>query len=131
MHPDYSIPPKPRAGAGFTTAAPIILVRCHYCSTHVHPKEICNLGESALMCWECRELHTTQIEGFNPPHECAECRRTFEALAAESPTGEVKMYGVWKDNVYQMLCTWCEWHYVQQRKDLYGATRFGWDRKLS
>jgi hypothetical protein len=118
-------------GLGFKFAAPLILVRCHYCSTHVHPKEIVNIGESALMCWNCRELHTTQIEAFAPPPDCQGCKRTFEEIAAATEGEQVKMYPVWKDGVYQVLCESCEAEYVQKRKDLYGATRFGWERKLN
>lgn len=112
-------------------APAIILVRCHYCSKHVHPKEIINLGESALMCWQCREEHTTQVEAFDPPANCQGCMRTFAELAAAALGPHVKMYPVWKDGIYQVLCAWCEADYVQQRKDLYGATRFGRERKLN
>lgn len=112
-------------------APAIILVRCHYCSTHVHPKEIVNIGESALMCRNCREAHVTQIEAFDPPHHCMRCMRTFEQLAALTVGAHVRMYPHWKDGVYQILCQWCDEKYVQQRKDLYGPTRFGWERKLN
>jgi hypothetical protein len=116
---------------GQTFAAPLILLRCHYCSTHCHPKEFVNIGESALMCWNCRELHTQQVEAFDPPASCQGCNRSFQELAAAAVGEHVKMYPVWKDNCYQVLCERCEWDYVQKRKDLYGLTRFGWQRKLN
>lgn len=114
-----------------TAAVPLILLRCHYCSEFHHPKEFVNIGESALMCWKCREKHTQQIESFNPPHACQGCNRTFEEIAAATIGDKVKMYPVWKDGVYQVLCEPCEAAYVLQRKDLYGDTRFGWERKLN
>ena len=114
-----------------TFAAPLILLRCHYCSTFCHPKEFVNLGESMLMCWNCRELQTKQVEAFDPPALCQACNRSFEQIAADTIGDQVRMYPVWKDGVYQVLCAQCEARYVQSRKDLYGATRFGWQRKLN
>lgn len=83
-----------------------------------------------LQCWACREKQTVQIEAFTPPSSCQGCNRTFEEIAQATLGDHVKMYPVWKDGVYQVLCEACEAQYVQQRRDLYGDTRFGWERKL-
>ena len=40
------------------------------------------------------------------------------------------MFLHWKDGLYQLLCPRCDAENVQKRKDLYGPTRFGWERKL-
>lgn len=109
----------------------IILVTCHYCGDQVHPKEIVNIGDDALMCWKCWEKHKVAVEAFNPPHECAECHRTFAEIAADTIGQNVRMYPHWKDGGYQILCARCDEAYVQKRKDLYGKTSFGYhDRKL-
>lgn len=113
-----------------TSSIPILTVRCHYCSAQVHPKEVIRIGDSALMCWACYEKHKIAVEAFHPPHECAECQRTFEQIAAATPGSHVKMYPHWKDGMYQILCAACDEIYVQKRKDLYGPTQFGWERKL-
>lgn len=82
------------------------------------------------MCWACWEKHTTQIEVFDPPHKCQVCNRTFEEIAAATIGEKVSMFPHWKDGVYQILCRPCDEIYVRSRRDLYGPTRFGWDRKL-
>lgn len=113
------------------SAAPFILtIRCHYCSEHVHPKEVIRIGDDVIMCWSCYEKHKIQVEAFHPPHECSECRRTFEQISAATLGDKVKMYPHWKDGMYQILCEVCDAVYVQKRKDLYGPTQFGWERKL-
>ena len=112
------------------SAVPIILVTCHYCSNARHPREIVNIGDAALMCWHCWETHTQKIDAFNPPNECQECRRTFDEIAAATPGSKVSMFPHWKDGEYQILCRDCDEAYVQKRRDLYGDTPFGWDRKL-
>lgn len=113
-----------------TASVPIIALRCHYCGAFRHPKEFVQLGESMLQCWSCWEQQKVQIEAFNPPAECQGCRRSFAEIAAATLGDQVKMYPVWKDGIYQVLCESCEAAYVQKRRDLYGDTRFGWERKL-
>lgn len=109
----------------------VILLRCHYCPRQVHPREVVNIGDDALMCWTCWEKHKIAVESFNPPHECAECHRTFAQIAADTIGQSVRMYPHWKDGLYQILCAACDEIYVQKRKDLYGKTEFGYhERKL-
>lgn len=109
----------------------VILLQCHYCPRQVHPREVVNIGDDALMCWTCWEKHKIAVESFHPPHECAECQRTFAQIAADTIGNQVRMYPHWKDGLYQILCVACDEIYVQKRKDLYRKTEFGWERKLS
>lgn len=117
------------------SAIPILGVRCHYCSHFFPASLLINFGESMVRCFQCQEKHLAALEVLagKPPQGCGECGLTFEVLAdQQSPPAEtqVSMFMHWKDGMYQLLCASCDRKYVEGRKDLYGPTRFGWDRKL-
>jgi hypothetical protein len=116
----------PIIGVGFR-------VKCHYCSRFLPPSEVMNFGESMARCLRCQAAHLAALEVLagSPPQGCGECGVTFAELAARTMGAEVGMFLHWKDGMYQLLCRACDRKYVQRRKDLYGPTRFGWDRKLS
>src|SRR5271170_4400569 len=114
-------------------ALPIIGTRCHYCSRTFAAWMIVNFGESMARCFQCQEKHLAALEVLagKPPVGCGECGVTFEDLAARTMGDNVGMFMHWKDGMYQLLCAVCDRKYVEGRKDLYGPTRFGWQRKLS
>jgi hypothetical protein len=66
----------------------------------------------------------------NPPRQCGECRVTFDELTRRSGGQEFWMALHMKDGMYQLLCQSCDVKYVIQRRDLYGGTPFGQERKL-
>jgi transcription elongation factor Elf1 len=90
-------------------------------------------GESMVRCFQCQQKHLAALDVLagNPPEACGECGLTFAALAARTGQEHVSMFLHWKDGMYQLLCPACDRKYVEGRKDLYGPTRFGWERKLS
>ena len=114
-------------------AIPIIGVKCHYCSRTVPLWQAMSFGESMVRCAQCQEKHLAALDALagNPPPGCGECGVTFEVLAERTRGAEVGMFLHWKDGMYQLLCAACDRKYVEARKDLYGPTRFGRDRKLS
>lgn len=114
-------------------AIPIIGVRCHYCSKFYPRSHVVNFGKSMVRCWKCHGAHLAALEVIagNPPKGCGVCGVTFEALAERTAGEEVGMFMHYKDGLYQLLCSACDRVYVPKRKDLYGPTQFGWDRKLS
>lgn len=86
-----------------------------------------------VRCFQCQDKHNEALEVLagNPPKGCGECGVTFEDLARRTLGEQVGMFMHWKDGMYQLLCAHCDRKYVERRKDLYGPTRFGWERKLS
>jgi len=111
-------------------AVPSVLrVKCHYCSKFWPASEVHHFGESIIMCFYCHQKHEKAVEAFHPPHACAgPCGRTFEQIAAVTPGDSVGMTAHFKDGVYQLLCAKCDAEYVLKRQDLYGDTRFGYER---
>lgn len=112
------------------TAAPIIGKKCHYCSRFICGGEYRIIGESVVMCWACQQRHDVKVEGLNPPAECQGCHTSTELLQARARGARWSMFLHWRDGEYQMLCAACSDAYIGKRKDLYGGTRFGWQRKL-
>jgi NAD-dependent SIR2 family protein deacetylase len=111
----------------------MIGVQCQHCS-HWYPEaEIIRFGESMTRCLKCQEAINKALEmnaTQTPPSECAHCHRGFSAIADATPGDVVEMALVMVDGVFVALCDPCERAYVEKRKDLYGDTRFGWNRKL-
>jgi transcription elongation factor Elf1 len=114
-------------------AVPIIGQKCHYCSKFFPFSQVIHFGESMVRCFQCQEKHLAALEVLagNAPKACGECGLTFAVLAARQQGEQVSMFMHWKDGMYQLLCAACDRKYVEGRKDLYGPTRFGWERKLS
>ncbi len=107
----------------------VLSIRCHYCSRFWPTSEVIDLGESIVMCFYCHQKHSEAVEAFIPPRECqGPCKRTFAEIAALTPGDKVGMTVHWKDGVYQILCAQCDADYVLKRQDLYGDTRFGYER---
>jgi hypothetical protein len=101
------------------------------CSKFVHPQEVVRTGESVIRCWDCYNKSNQVLESFSdPPAECALCHISFEVLAARRPGQSVSMFPHWMDGTYGFLCPECDKAYVLKRRDLYGLTRFGWERKI-
>lgn len=109
------------------------VVKCHYCSRFCARCEVVTFGESMVRCFQCQDKHVAALEVLagKPPEGCGECGVTFAALAERTAGAQVSMFMHWKDGMYQLLCPACDRKYVEGRKDLYGPTRFGWERKLS
>jgi hypothetical protein len=124
-------PFDPSGGDGNLGRAFIIQLRCMTCSQFVAPADVVRIGESVIQCWNCYDKQRTIIESFqDPPKECVRCHASFEDLAAQVPGKPVSMFPHWIDGTFGFLCVACDQVYVQQRRDMYGDTRFGWDRKL-
>lgn len=116
-----------------TTAAPVIGVKCHYCSRFRTAKEVMSIGTGgARMCWRCWERHNDALKALagDVPRGCGECGVTFAALEAAAPGGNVRMFVHFKDGLYQLLCPGCSDRYERKRVDLYGDTAYGWKKKL-
>lgn len=113
-------------------AVPIVGVQCAVCSRFVPQRDIIRIGESVNRCQQCEELHLVALDKLaaNPPRECGTCKTTWEQLKERAAGDHVSMFVHWKDGCYQVLCSACDLLYVPQRRDLYGKTRHGWDRKI-
>lgn len=116
-------------GSALTFPA-LILCRCHYCSHFRPPSEIITIGDSIKMCFQCREKHVEEIIKFHPVRECSLCHVSFADLGERELGPDLRMFVHFIDRSYQILCTLCDAKYVSQRRDLYGDTPFGWERKL-
>ena len=116
-----------------SAAIPIIGTRCHSCSKFYPESGLMTIGESIKRCFACQEKHEQALDVLagNPPRSCGECGATWEEIKRRDSNPEAKMYVHMKDGVYQLLCDLCDEEYVRKRKDLYGPTRFGWERKLN
>lgn len=109
----------------------IIGLACSVCSKFFSGNEIIRIGESVLMCQDCYRKQTQVIESWaDPPKECGLCRISFDDLILANPGRPVSMFPHWMDGTFAMLCKSCDEKYVLKRRDLYGATRHGWERKI-
>lgn len=105
----------------------VVSVRCHYCSRHVHPSEVREMGESIRMCFQCQQRHDAAVAKFEIPKHCqGGCNLSLEVLLAAGS----RFFAHWKDGCYQLMCGACDALYVPKRMDLFGDTRHGIDRKL-
>lgn len=111
------------------SALPILAIQCNSCSNWVSPFEVVRIGESVIKCWTCYEKHRQIIESWEtPPRECALCHITFDDLAKQRPGEPVSMFLHEIDGTFGFVCRTCDKDYVLKRRDLYGNTRFGWQR---
>lgn len=111
-----------------TSAVPIIRLQCMDCSKFVHPREVQHIGESVVRCWACVQKLTKILETWSaPPMECALCHTPY-ARCQKTLGGGMLMHLI--DGAIGFLCAPCDRDYVLKRIDLYGKTRFGWDRKV-
>ena len=114
-------------------STPIIIgTRCHYCSRFYPEADLIRFGESMVRCRKCDQGHVEAMEALATnrcPDHCGECRESCESIHAR--TGKATLYLHWKDGIYQFLCAKCSEKYAEKRKDLYGPTRFGHERKLN
>ena len=112
----------------------VVGVRCHYCSRFRSPREMLTLGTGgAKMCWRCFEWHRCALRmlaGY-PPSGCQQCGVTFQALRERNGGGDIRMYLMPKDGIYQVLCKRCSDRYLPKRVDLIGDTAFGRSLKLA
>lgn len=106
----------------------VTAVRCHYCSRQVPAWRTHRLGDHAqLICDDCLDWHNKAIDllaGRAMPG-CQACGATCEFLRNSELSGEIRMYVVPKDGIYQVLCQSCCGPYVAKRSDLYRETPFG------
>lgn len=110
----------------------VIQVQCQYCNRFWPKSEVLEIGESIVMCFYCHQKHHAALEIFQMPEACqGPCGRSFNAIAAATPGPRVGLTVHWKDGIYQVLCAQCDADYVQKRQDLYGKTRFGYERGLN
>lgn len=112
----------------YISSSVIISEQCFYCSKWVPPSDLRTIGVAVKMCVECQHKHIKNMLEFEPPPFCQMCMKTVQALAA---LGDDRMAVHYKDDIYQAVCMSCDAIYVQQRKDLYARTPFGYnERKL-
>ena len=111
----------------------VVGVRCHYCSHFRSPREMMTLGKGAKMCWSCLEWHQHALRmlSYHPPPGCQVCAVTFETLRQRAVDGDIPMYLVPKDGIYQVLCKRCYGNYLLKRVDLVKDTAFGSSLKLA
>lgn len=111
-----------------TVATPIIKLQCFDCSKFFHPRELLKIGDAILRCYDCVQKFNRILDTWaNPPMECAVCHIPYERCEL-SPEGGMFLHLI--DGVMGFLCRPCDKNYVLKRKDLYGKTPFGWDRKV-
>jgi hypothetical protein len=110
------------------TARVVIGERCHYCSKWRAPREIQELGTGgAKICMHCLEWHfkAIRILAGNPPDGCQKCGLKFQDLKECDALGNLRMYLVVKDGIYQVLCEPCNAIYERKRADLFRETEYG------
>lgn len=115
-----------------TTAIQTDRVRCRICQ-HGRNRQECAGGErSGYTCVRCLEwhFHALDVLGGAVPQGCQECGLDWEAEKKRAINGEVRMYAVPKDGIYQLLCAGCSKKYVHKRPDMYGDSEFGKRLKL-
>jgi hypothetical protein len=102
--------------------------RCHYCSKFRPHSEINHMGAGGVkICFRCMEWHDKAIRllAGEPPPGCQECGITFADLKEFDSLGNLRMWLVVKDGIYQILCTTCSDAYEKKRADLYRETVYG------
>lgn len=104
--------------------------QCFQCYGFFPPAELITIGESVKICPDCDVKGRKAIEALEAPNECALCHTSSEELATREAGESFSMFIHWVDGVYAYLCRACDATYVLKRKDLYGKTRYGWERKV-
>ncbi len=111
----------------------VLAIRCHFCSKQRPWHRLHALQSGQTICDHCIEWHNHAaafMQGECAPHGCQECGVTWAVLRDSTVGVEVRMYGVPKDGIYQLLCQPCKNLYVAKRADLYRGTQFGDALKL-
>ena len=106
----------------------IIGIRCHYCSKFRAPGDIRSMGTGGVkICLHCLEWHgkAMRMLAGEPPPGCQNCGLKFRDLKEFDHLGNLRMYLVVKDGIYQIHCETCSDEYVRKRADLYGDTVYG------
>ena len=113
-------------------AIPIFSVRCHYCSGWANKHELVTIGAAAKMCWKCWERHLEALSMLKGDRlwSCGGCKLSVQELNEQSTRPYISMWVVFKDGIYQVLCTPCRLGYEQKRKDLFKGTPYGDKIKL-
>ena len=110
-----------------------ISTRCNYCSRQLPAWRIHALaGGAQRICDDCLEWHNKAIEFLagNTMPGCQACGVTWEFLHDSTLNGNVRMFVVPRDGIYQILCATCIRPYIEKRVDLYRATKFGYSIQL-
>lgn len=103
-------------------------VRCHYCSQYRPPRDVQSMGAGgAKICLRCLEWHQKALMALcgNPPPGCQTCGVKFRDLKEFDGAGNLRMYVVQKDGIYQVICQTCNEKYLPLRRDLFRDTLFG------
>ena len=126
-------------------AGVVILELCHYCRRGRNPGEIMHLPGGAKLCRQCYERHAAGVLALSglrangdgtfstaapPPPECSECHLTVEELTLRQKGGDLQMAVHYEGGLYRIMCVQCDASYVPKRRDLYGATEFGFQKRL-
>ena len=109
------------------------LLRCNWCSKQLPRFRVHTLASGQHICDYCLDWHQHTmafVGGECLPRGCQVCGVTWEQLHNSTVGVEVRMYGVPKDGIYQLLCAACARPYVAKRADLYKGTQFGEHLKL-
>ena len=115
-------------------------VQCRLCSRWVSRKEVAGAEARGFTCVKCLEwhFHALDVLGGAEPKGCQgydskPCTfgwDDFQRVKENATTGEVRLYAVPKDGIYQLLCNGCKERYVRSRRDIYGKTSYGASLKL-
>jgi hypothetical protein len=109
------------------------LLRCNWCSRQLPRFRVSPMASGQGICDDCLDWHKHAmafIGGECLPRGCQGCGLTWEVLRDSTVGVEVRMYGVPKDGIYQLLCAACVRPYVARRADLYKGTQFAHNLKL-
>lgn len=88
--------------------------------------------ERGFLCRQCFEWHNHALRVLQGelPKGCQECGLSMAGLEEIFHGGEIRMYVVPKDGIYQVLCKVCCDRYIERRKDIWRKTEFGDRLKL-
>ena len=110
------------------TPAIIIGEQCPYCSKFRSPRDIIPMPGGAKICTSCECRHIEALNALSTGKftaACSECGKIPENQA------DRVMAIHYENGRYRAMCLECDAVYTPKRRDLYGGTQFGHERKLS
>jgi hypothetical protein len=127
------------------TPAVVVTETCHYCRKGRSPLDIIPLPGGGKLCRQCYERHKAGVLAMSglrangdgtfstvapPPPECSECHLSVEELTLRHGGGDLQMAVHYENGLYRIMCAACDASYVPKRRDLYGKTEYGFQKRL-